>query len=251
VKPKKVKGLDPGGPLVENAARIIAARLGEMRSFAPAALAPDASREQHDLRIAAKRLRYVLEVTGFAFGGPADDARRRARDIQGVLGDLHDCDVMLPMIEGHIAALRSADAEVVRDLARGADDVDASLAARAPHRGTFRGLEVLAVWVFARRLLLHDRFVELWTKIDREASWTRLERALDRVVADASERRAAARRAAIAERELAEAERAEREAAGRAQRAAEELAAARRAQEGAPEGTGPGPAVRPPLRRVQ
>jgi CHAD domain len=251
VKPRKVKKLDPGGPLVENAARIIATRLAEMRSFAPAALARDASRDQHDLRIAAKRLRYVLEVTGFAFGRPADDARRRARDIQGVLGDLHDCDVMLPRIEAHIAALRRADAEVVRDLARGADDVDASLAARAPHRGTFRGLEVLAVWVSARRLLLHERFVELWTRIDREGTWTRLERALDRVVADGRERRAAARRAAIAERELAEAERAEREAAGRAQRAAEELAAARRAQAGAPEGAAPGPAVRPPLRRVQ
>jgi CHAD domain len=251
VKARKVKGLDPGGPLVENAARIIATRLDEMRSFAPAALDRDASREQHDLRIAAKRLRYVLEVAGFPFGGPADDARRRARDIQSVLGDLHDCDVMLPTIEAHIAALRAADAAVIRDLARGGDDVDPPLAARAPHRGTFRGLEVLAVWVSARRLLLFERFVELWRKIDREGTWTRLERSLDRVVAEARERRVAARRAAVAERELAEAERAEREAARRAQRAAEELAAARRAQGAAPDGASAHPGDRRKLRRVQ
>jgi len=251
VKPRKVKGLDPGGPLVENAARIITTRLKEMRSFAPAALARDASREQHDLRIAAKRLRYVLEVTGFPFGGPANEARRRARDIQDVLGELHDCDVMLPRIQAHTAALRLADAEVVRDLALGGDDVDASLAARAPHRGTFRGLEVLAVWVSARRLLLHERFVELWARIDREGTWSRLDRALDRVVAEARQRRAAARRAAIAERELADAERAERQAAGRAQRAAEELAAARRAQDGPAQASAPDPSVRPTLRRVQ
>ena len=65
-----------------NAARILRTRLDEMRSFAPGALQAENATEQHDLRIAAKRLRYVLEATGFCFGAPADTARRRARDLQ-------------------------------------------------------------------------------------------------------------------------------------------------------------------------
>ena len=35
------------------------------------------STELHDMRIAAKRLRYVLEIVGFAFGPPGEAARRR------------------------------------------------------------------------------------------------------------------------------------------------------------------------------
>ncbi len=66
MKAKRVRKLDPKGPLVENAARIVRVRLDEMRSFVPAALRPECASEQHDLRIAAKRLRYVLEATASA-----------------------------------------------------------------------------------------------------------------------------------------------------------------------------------------
>jgi hypothetical protein len=251
MKARRVKKLDPAGTLVENAARIVAVRLDELRSFVPAAFDPEADREQHDLRIAAKRLRYVLEVTGFAFGRPADTARRRARELQDVLGELHDCDVMLPRIDAQIADLRREDAEVVRELAGDAADLDPALVARAPHRTAFRGLEILAVHVQARRRLLFERFVELWTEIDRAGTWSRLERAVDRKVAEARERRAAAERAAAAERELADAERAEREAAERARRAAEELAEATRARGELPaDGDGSADDVRPTLRRV-
>ena len=103
VKARRVKKLDPRAPLADNAARIIRVRLDEMRSFAPAALESERIRDQHDMRIAAKRLRYVLETTEFCFGKPAQTARRRARDLQDLLGELHDCDVMLPRVEGHLA----------------------------------------------------------------------------------------------------------------------------------------------------
>ncbi len=110
MKARRVKKLDPGSPLVDNAARIIRVRLDEMLSFAPAALEFERIRDQHDMRIAAKRLRYILETTEFCFGKPAQSARRRARDLQDLLGELHDCDVMLPRVEAHLAALRAEDA---------------------------------------------------------------------------------------------------------------------------------------------
>jgi CHAD domain-containing protein len=106
MRPREVEGLDPAAPLRPNAARIVRTRLDELLSLAPAALEPSAATAQHDMRIAAKRLRYVLEVTGPCFGQEAKAARDAARRLQGVLGEIHDCDVMLPRAWG-IESLRS------------------------------------------------------------------------------------------------------------------------------------------------
>lgn len=99
MKPRKVKGLDPRAPLRPNAARIVSTRLDELRGFAVEALAPDAGTAQHDMRIAAKRLRYVLEIVGPCIGEEAKAARDAAKQLQSVLGDLHDYDLMLPRVE--------------------------------------------------------------------------------------------------------------------------------------------------------
>jgi hypothetical protein len=232
MKAKRVKGLDPEGALSENAARIVKVRLAEMHSFAPGAFELENSTEQHDMRIAAKRLRYILEATELCFGKPAQTARQRARDLQGLLGELHDCDVMLPRIEAHLASLRRDDAEAVRRRAADAPDLDPRLSARAPHRTSYRGLEMLAVHVEARRKVLFDRFREYWEEQERIGTWARLEGAVERKLREAKERRAAADRAERAAKELEEAEHAEREAADRARKAAADLHQARRVVRG-------------------
>ncbi len=139
MKAREVEGLEPGAPLRENAARIVRTRLDELRSFAEAALAPGAGTDQHDMRIAAKRLRYVLELLGPCIGEEAREARAAAKEVQSVLGDLHDCDLMLSRLEG-IASLET----VLR----------------------------------ARRELLFRRFVELWQAEASKGTWASLERAL-------------------------------------------------------------------------
>jgi hypothetical protein len=230
-----VKRLDPRTPLEENAARIIAVRLEELRSFMPAALDPANSAAQHDMRIAAKRLRYILEATDFCFGKPAQTAARRARDLQGLLGDLHDCDVMLPMVAAHNADLLTADVATVRAKAGEASELDPRLAARARHRTAYRGLDVLTVFIQARRDLVFDRFTAFWTQQEQAGTWDRLERAVARRIQQARDRRRAAERIEAARRELEEAEHKKRVAADRARRAAEELEAAsqREGQSGA------------------
>lgn len=100
MKARAVVGLEPRAPLRANAARIVLTRLAELRDLAEPALDPSAAAAQHDLRIAAKRLRYVLEIVEPCFGPVAVEARREAKRLQTVLGDLHDCDVMLPRVEG-------------------------------------------------------------------------------------------------------------------------------------------------------
>ena len=177
MKARKVKKVDPRKSLARNAARIVRTRTDELRSFAPEALAPDATEAQHDMRIAAKRLRYVLEVTGFCFGEPAERALSSARKLQDLLGDIHDCDVMLPRLGEEAERLRGDD---VRDLllrAGEAKDLDPALVSAAPNRDSYRGLELLAVDLSARRALLFERFREYWQAQVSSGTWTDLERA--------------------------------------------------------------------------
>jgi CHAD domain-containing protein len=179
MKARKVKKLDPAAPLDANAARIVHTRVDELRSFAAEALDPGATVAQHDMRIAAKRLRYVLEVTGFCFGKPAQTARRRARDLQDLLGEIHDCDVMLPRVQVEIDRLRAEDARAVLLQAADAEDLDPAITADAPNRAAYRGLELLAVHLRARRALLFERFRDFWQAEVSKGTWSKLEHALD------------------------------------------------------------------------
>jgi CHAD domain len=218
VKARAVKKLDPSRSLGENAARIIQVRLDEMRAFAPRAL-DGKVKAQHDMRIAAKRLRYVLEVTGFCFGKPADTARRRARDLQDILGEIHDCDVMLPRVRSHLEEIQQRDAEAVRAKAKGSPDLNPRLASRAQHRTAYRGLDVLAVYLQARRRLLDDRFRAFWKRQEEKRTWARLERGVDAHLQRAREARRAEKAAAKARAEAEAADRAARQAEAQAEQA--------------------------------
>jgi len=139
VKARAVGGLDPEAPLRGNAQKIIRVRLDELRSFAEEALDPAASGAQHDMRIAAKRLRYVLEIVGPCFGPEAKAARRAAKELQSVLGEIHDCDVLLPRV---------------------------------------KGIESMAALLHARRERLFRRFHDLWQLEVSRGTWVALERGL-------------------------------------------------------------------------
>jgi CHAD domain-containing protein len=139
VKARAVEGLDPATALRPSAAKIVRTRLAELCSFAEQALESGAASAQHDMRIAAKRLRYVLEIVEGCFGAEAATARQAAKHLQGVLGEIHDCDVMLP---------RAA------------------------------GIESLEMLLRTRRELLFQRFCELWQAQGEKGTWAALERAL-------------------------------------------------------------------------
>jgi hypothetical protein len=99
-KARRVKGLDCRGTVADNARRVIATRLDELLSFAPYVDNPDNVTELHDLRIAAKRLRYTLELFRFAFPNALNKLIDEVKEIQEHIGDMHDADVMIQrMIE--------------------------------------------------------------------------------------------------------------------------------------------------------
>ena len=166
MRARKVKGLDPATPLADNAERIVRTRLDELCSFMPAASDPAAVTELHDMRIAAKRLRYVLEVTGPCFGDYASTAVKHVKELQDLLGDIHDCDVHLPETAAFLDELVAADVTVV------------AAGRAAPNRGAYAGLVALQVQLRARREVLFARFETFWGELERKGFRARLEYAL-------------------------------------------------------------------------
>jgi hypothetical protein len=165
MKARKVKGLDPDGALRDNARRIITVRTEELHSFSPAILDPRNVDDLHDMRIAAKRLRYVLELTTPVFGPAAEKEAKKAKKLQDLLGEIHDCDESIPRVERHIERLRLEDASALtRHAAKG--DLDPEAAREAPNRLLYRGLESLIVYLRARREVLYARFVDEWSRGD-------------------------------------------------------------------------------------
>jgi hypothetical protein len=179
VKARTVKGLDPGAPLGDNLERIVRVRLDELCSFVPKVLDPRRVKALHDMRIAAKRLRYILEVGAEPCFGPyAQAAIKRTRELQDLLGEIHDCDVQLPRVRAVHEELRAADALEARARAGAAQDLDPKLASGTPHAAAWRGLEALAIYLEARRGLLYERFLELWRSLERDGFRARLEYAI-------------------------------------------------------------------------
>jgi len=168
VKARKVTGLDPDGPLEANLRRIVSVRLEELRSFAPAVGDPTATKALHDMRIAAKRLRYVLEMGEPVLGAPAKRGAKEARRIQDLLGEIHDCDEGVPRVLAHIERLRGEDAAALADGAGPrAKDVEPSAIREAPHRRRYAGLESYCAYLQARRDVLYAEFVRYWGRLER------------------------------------------------------------------------------------
>jgi hypothetical protein len=178
VKARRVKGLDPEGPLADQLERIVRVRLAELQAFMPEAADPRATERLHDMRIAAKRLRYILEVAEGSFGPYAAKAIKRVKELQDLIGEIHDADVHLPEVLAAEVRARAADVAAVRDRAGDDGDLDPDQVAGAPNAGAYRGLATLATYHQARREVLFERFLALWTKWERDAVPARLEHAL-------------------------------------------------------------------------
>jgi hypothetical protein len=178
VRARKVKGQDPRAPLADELELIIRVRLDELCGFMPKAADPRRVQALHDMRIAAKRLRYLLELGGECFGSYAPRAAKVCKDLQDLLGEIHDCDVLLPRIAQEIAALRTADARAVAERTGRAGGLEPKLATDLPSASFYRGLESLAAYTRARRELLFVHFLERWQALERQAFRARLEFAL-------------------------------------------------------------------------
>ena len=157
---------------------LVAKRLARLREGAPESLEPDGIEAQQRMRVAAERLRYSLELTGDALGTQAHTARRAARGLQEILGQMRDSDVSMPPARRMIGELEAEDVSVISDRARGSRDLDPVLVQAAPNRNAYRGLELAVVHLAARREMLFERFKRLWLEQSRQGVWVALETSL-------------------------------------------------------------------------
>jgi hypothetical protein len=165
MKAKPVRKLDPGGPLDDNARRIVRRRLEELEDLAVPALASGDARELHDMRIAAKRLRYVLELAKPALGPGVAGGIKTTKSLQRLIGEIHDCDELAPRIRAHVRRLRREDAEHLREVFT-ANGIDPAAAREIPNRVRYRGLHTILAEVNARREVLVDQLRRDWTRIE-------------------------------------------------------------------------------------
>ena len=111
-KAHKIRGVKPLGSYRENARIILPQKIEEVYTWEP--FIRDAARreELHNMRISIKRLRYTMELFRIVYelpkecskGAVAADDKRFAEflavivDLQEILGDIHDCDVVLQVL---------------------------------------------------------------------------------------------------------------------------------------------------------
>jgi CHAD domain-containing protein len=97
-KAEPITGLNAQAPTHENARIIARAKINELYSWQECVDQPYALRELHNMRIAAKRLRYTLEIFEDVLPAECKDAQTEMVQLQEELGQLHDSDVMIAML---------------------------------------------------------------------------------------------------------------------------------------------------------
>jgi CHAD domain-containing protein len=193
-KPLPVPGLDPDRRLRANARRILAVRIGEVYAYDGLVLDPANVTELHDMRIACKRLRYLLEIFSCAFTTDLAPFLDEVKGLQDLLGEIHDRDVQVPMLEDHLAWLGEREAEAANRLVSArarrarpqAQDPEAAYrrfqrAFAASRRSEERpGIHALIARRRREREELYDRFLVEWLRLRVERFRPRLEAALAR-----------------------------------------------------------------------
>ncbi len=165
-------------------------RLDEVYAYDGDVADPARVRELHDMRIACKRLRYLLEIFDVAFEADLLPYIDEVRALQDVLGDIHDCDVQVPMLEEHLAWLGAREGAAARELVAAAtadgvaadDEVAyqsfAGSLADTRHDTERPGMHALIARRRRERDRLHAHFVSEWARLKRERFRARLEEAL-------------------------------------------------------------------------
>lgn len=131
--------------------------LKKLKSYEFDLARPKAIARHHAMRIAAKRLRYSLEVFEPMYGPSLTPVLRCAKALQTLLGDLHDCDVWAKFLSGVLSGeLNSAaeDAKTIQWLTDGIEE--------------FRKDRV------RRRKTLHRQCRRYWRQCRKKRIWPKL-----------------------------------------------------------------------------
>jgi len=153
--------VDAAAPAVQHWAAIaVAARLDEFLAYESAVTHPERLEELHAMRIAAKRLRYTMQLFSPLFPEVVKSALSAARKIQDTLGDFHDCDVWVTFITAFQQEERTRTIKYYG------------------HTRTFYLLQPGFSTLRDNRLAMRDQryreFADYWRRITEKELWTTL-----------------------------------------------------------------------------
>jgi CHAD domain-containing protein len=147
------------------AALRIGKRLATLLSYDPWVLHPDAVAEHHASRIAAKKLRYTMEVYGPVYRNNLKKPLVRVKKLQEILGEIHDCDVWID----HITLLLLRERTLLRS----------GNSSKRPDTTTLSSLRVMLHERETERKRRYRQFVRYWQSLSREQLWDKLRESLD------------------------------------------------------------------------
>ena len=147
------------------AALRIVKRLSALLSYDPWVLHPEAVAEHHATRIAAKKLRYTMEIYGSVYRNSLKKPLARVKKIQEILGDIHDCDVWID----HITLILLRERNLLRS----------SKVTKRPDTETLASLKMVLLDREAERKRRYRQFVYYWQSLARAKLWEELKKTLD------------------------------------------------------------------------
>ncbi|MFN8537192.1 MAG: CHAD domain-containing protein [Thermomicrobiales bacterium] len=165
------------------ALRALAGRLAELGDVVGVLSTPDRGdpEELHAVRIVAKRLRYTLELFSPVLGPDIEDLLAEFKTLQDLLGELHDRDVMVDLLqlervgaaERQLEALARAALEPGSRAERLAS-VRADLADPAGFAATATGIYGLLIDILDERASLETQTRERWASLTADGFLDRL-----------------------------------------------------------------------------
>jgi CHAD domain-containing protein len=146
------------------AALAIFSRLETLMSYESWVNHPEAVAEHHATRIAAKKLRYTMELFGPVYRLGLKKPIARVKKIQEILGDIHDCDVWIDTI--------------TRLLLRERSRLRSDNWEKRPDTAVLASLKIVLQEREKERIVLYRAFVRNWEAQIRSGTWDNLRTAL-------------------------------------------------------------------------
>lgn len=158
----------------ENARLIARAKLHELYSWQEYVKQPNALRELHNMRIAAKRLRYTLEIFTNALPAKCANAQQEIKQLQEELGLLHDSVVMITMLRLCLTNQNGTSKEQALQRKQAKSSLPSNLisilldANAAPNPEQRYGLEQLLRRVKQERKMHYQAFYQHWQHLQEQ-----------------------------------------------------------------------------------
>ena len=140
-------------------------KLNKFLSYEPFVHSPEKKMELHAMRIAAKKLRYTLEIFAPIFPGELNNWIKGIRQFQDQLGEIHDCDVWIEFLPFFLETERVFT-------------IDYFGHTRSYNR-IIPGIMIFHENRQSTRQRIYQEFVSSWDSMQKKHTWERLSDHLD------------------------------------------------------------------------